>query len=241
MLTPQQELGYEVQSAEHGKQPETFATYFARLAKRVRFYRFFFLAPLYLALPAAPFLLAERKYRFVLAIILIFALGTNFYPYFYSHYIAAIACLMILLFVAALERLDRWTIRGYSAGRDAARVILFLCFAHFAFWYGLHAAGRQDFARDMWRFESWDAINSGDPNGRIAIHNELSAMPGKQLVFVQYSAQYSSTNGFTTRPISTIRKSYGRAIWAGRKTKSCCSIILVANLGCFIPTLGRCA
>ena len=61
MLTPQQELGYEVQSAEHGKQPETFATYFARLAKRVRFYRFFFLAPLYLALPAAPFLLAEQN------------------------------------------------------------------------------------------------------------------------------------------------------------------------------------
>jgi hypothetical protein len=189
-LTPEQQLGYEVQSAEHGSQPETLATYFARLVKRVRFYRFFFLAPLYLAFPAALFLLVERKYQFVFAIVCLFALGTTFYPYFYSHYIAAIACLLILLSVAALQRLDRWTIRGYPAGRDAARAILFLCFAHFAFWYGLHAAGNQDFARDMWRYESWDAINSGDPEGRIAIHQELSAMPGKQLVFVQYSPQH---------------------------------------------------
>ena len=190
-LTPQQQLGYDVQSAEHGVKPETAASYFMRLGRRIRFYRFFFLAPLYLAFPAALLLLRESKYRFVFLTILLFALGTTFYPYFYSHYIAAVACLMILLSVAALDRLERWTIRGYPAGRDAARLILFLCLAHFAFWYGLHAAGNEYFSRLMWQYESWDAINSGDPQGRIAIHRELAAMPGQQLVFVRYGPRHA--------------------------------------------------
>ena len=190
-LTAEQELGYRVQSAEHGDNRETPASYFTRLASRIRFYRFFFLPPLYLALPAMLALLAESKYRFVFATIVLFALGTTFYPYFYSHYIAAVACLMVLLSAAALDRLDRWTIRGTPAGRDAARIILFLCFAHFAFWYGLHAAGNEYFSRRVWQFETWDAINSGDPQGRIAIHRELDAMAGKQLVFVRYGPQHA--------------------------------------------------
>src|SRR5579871_4769674 len=49
-LTPQQELDYKVQSAVHGESTDTIASYLDRLASRVRFYRFFFLAPLYLAL-----------------------------------------------------------------------------------------------------------------------------------------------------------------------------------------------
>ena len=136
MLTPQRKLGYEVQSAEHGKQPETFATYFARAGEARSILSILLpCAVVYSALPARrSFCWRSENTVSVLAIILIFALGTKFYPYFYSHYIAAIACLMILLCVAALERLDRSDIRGYSAGRDAARVILFLCFAHFAFW-----------------------------------------------------------------------------------------------------------
>lgn len=190
-MTPEQALGDRVQSSVHGDQPETFKSYFVRLPSRIRFYRFFFLPPLYLALPFAIPLLGEWKYRFAVLTIVLFALGSNFYVYFFSHYHAALACLMILLSVGALAWLDRWTIRGYPAGRDAARLILFLCLAHFAFWYGLHAAGNQYFARQMWQFETWDAINWGDPEGRIAIHQQLAAMPGKQLVFVHYSPGHS--------------------------------------------------
>lgn len=189
-LTAQQELGYEVQSAEHGNVPETFSTYFVRLAKRIRFYRFFLFPPLYLALLFAFPLLREPQYRYAAGVVLLFALGTNFYPYFYSHYIAAVTCLILLACVAALATLDRLTLRGYPAGHDAARLILFLCIAHFAFWYGLHAAGNQYFARRAWQFETWDAINSGDPNSRLAIAGELARNPGKKLVFVRYSPQH---------------------------------------------------
>jgi hypothetical protein len=179
-LTPQQKLDYDVQSAVHGVGRDTPATYMARFASRLRFYRFFLLAPLYLAIPF--FLPSLREYRFAVAaaIIALFALGTNFYPYFYSHYIAAVTCLLVLVGVAGLERLSRLS-------PEAARAILFLCAAHFLFWYGINTLASEDIRVAVTRYETWDAINQGDPEGRIAINERLDREAGRHLVFVRYS------------------------------------------------------
>ncbi len=189
-LTPQQQSDYERQSAVHGAGTDTFSTYWTRLAERVRFYRFFLLAPLYLTVPF--FLLRAREFRFawILLTLLLFALGTSFYPYFYTHYIAAVACLFVLMSVAGIERLSQVRIGGQPTGWGAARFILFLCAAHFLFWYCLHAAGDADMLPAMQRLETWDAINSGDPYGRIAIDRQLERLPGKLLVFVRYSQRH---------------------------------------------------
>ena len=176
-LTREQQLDYEIQSETHGAGTDAFATFWDRFGSRIRFYRFFFLAPLYLALPAFLFALRERRFLWVLLTILIFGLGTNFYPYFYTHYIAAIACLFVLVSVTALERLNRFNL---------ARLILFLCAAHFVFWYGLHLSGSQPLYTAMTPYETWDAINHDDPDGRIAINKQLAEYRGKQLVFVRY-------------------------------------------------------
>jgi hypothetical protein len=47
--------------------------------------------------------------------------------------------------------------------------------------------------RAMSRYESWDEINYGDPEGRIAIGDRLAAAPGSQLVFVRYRPQHGPT------------------------------------------------
>ena len=187
-LTREQQLDYELQSEVHGKGTDTLRTYLERLASRVRYYRFFFLAPLYLA--ALVFLLTLRGFRFVWIVlsILIFVLGANFYPYFYPHYVAAVTCLFVLVSVAGLERLSKLGIRGWPAGRDAARLLFFLCAARFLFWYGAHALGDD---RGLIQYETWDAINHDDPEGRIAINDQLAQVPGKQLVFVRYYRQHS--------------------------------------------------
>jgi hypothetical protein len=178
-LTREQQLDYEQQSQVHGPDTDTFARYWQRWASRIRFYRFFVLAPLYLVLPA--FLLRLREYRFawVLLTIFLFSLGTNFYPYFYTHYIAALTCLFVLISVIGLERLSRWN-------EQVARILLLLCAAHFIFWYGLHASRDEELYAAMTPFETWAAINHGDPQGRIAIRRQLDAAPGRQLVFVRY-------------------------------------------------------
>jgi hypothetical protein len=150
----------------------------------VRFYRFFFLTPLYLVLPLFFVTLREFRFCWVLVTLWLFALGSNFYPYFYSHYIAAATPLFVLVSVIGIGKLSRFS-------PEAGRLILFLCFAHFLFWYGVHLSGDNSFSIAMRRNETWDAINQGDPEGRIAIHNQLAQASGKHLVFVRYGSRHT--------------------------------------------------
>jgi hypothetical protein len=188
-LTAEQDLDYRAQAAIHGDGVETMRSYMERLGYRVRYYRFFLLPPLYIALIAFAAALREDRYWWVAATILLFALGTNFYPYFYPHYIAAITSLFILASVKGLERLSRLTVRTWRAGREISVVLVFLCAAHFAFWYGIHLFGSEETLPAI-RYETWDYLNYGDPEGRIAISRQLAKAAGKQLVFVRYWPQH---------------------------------------------------
>ena len=189
-LTPNQQLDYEEQSATHGQDTDTVRAYLERLAARARFYRFFFLPPLYLVLPF--FLPALRQWRFVWVALAMaaFSLGTNFYPYFYPHYIAAATCLFVLVSVIGLERLSRVTIRGIPAGREAAQLLVFLCAAQFLFWYGFHLFANTNASVAMLQYDTWDFVNHSDPEGRIAVRDRLAQAAGKQLVFVRYWPQH---------------------------------------------------
>jgi hypothetical protein len=179
-MTPQQETSYRSQVSYHGEGVDTLRRFFERLEYRVRFYRFFFFAPLYLVLPL--FLLALREYRFawVLLTLLIFGFGVNFYPFFFPHYIAAVTCLFVLMSVTGLERLSRW-----PAGQEAARLIILLCIAHFIFWYGLHVFDDKEFSLALRQYETWNMINHPNPERRIVVD-----VHGKLLVFVRYSPRH---------------------------------------------------
>ncbi|HVW83941.1 MAG TPA: hypothetical protein VHB50_04650 [Bryobacteraceae bacterium] len=183
-LTPQQELDYRMQ---RGFQPgkDTFGAYFARLAFRARYYRFYFYAPLYLALIAFIVTIRKDRWAWVALTCILFALGTNFFPAFQFHYLAGIVCLFILIGVRGLQQLTR-----LRRGREAARAVVFLCIAQFAFWYALHLPDTADFATETRRFDLWDSINHAGPTRRIGIDRELAGIPGKLLVFVRYWPQH---------------------------------------------------
>jgi hypothetical protein len=189
-LTPQQELGYKMQRSFKGNQPETIGSYLLRLEYRVRFYRFFFLAPLYLALPAFPWKLREYRFLWVLLTVTLFALGVNFFPAFQFHYVAAVTCLFILMSVVGLEQISRWTIRGWPGGYEPARLIIFVCIVHFVFWYSLHMFDDAAFSMALRRYESWDVIDRGNSERRLSVSRQLAQTQGKQLVFVRYWPQH---------------------------------------------------
>jgi hypothetical protein len=163
-LTYEQEMDYRMQRAFRNSEYETFGSYLERLIYRIRYYRFYFYPPLYVAL--AVFLITMREYRFlwVAMTALMFALGTNFYPLFLPHYIAALTCLFVLMSVEGLRRLRP----------EAARVLIYLCVVEFAYSY----------VTDAPRV----------PEQRIAINRQIAGTPGKLLVFVRYWPQHIFQN-----------------------------------------------
>ena len=179
-LTQEEKLDYQAQSDVHGDGRETLATYFGRLAGRVRFLRFFLLPPLYIALLFFVPALRERRHCWAAASVVVFLLGSNIYPYYYPHYIAAVMCLFVLFSVEGLRRL----------GGPAMRLVALLCVAHFAFWFGIHLIGSEDLYIATGPYESWDFVNFGDSEGRIRINQVLAEAPGKQLVFVRFGPRH---------------------------------------------------
>jgi hypothetical protein len=189
-LTREQQLDLQAQTDVHGDTPETLASFCKRLADRVRFFRFFFLPPLFVALPFFLPALRQRRYLWAAGSVVIFQLGSNCYPYYYAHYIAAVTCLLFLFAVEGLERLSRIRLRGFAVGGDAMRILASFCIAHFAFWYGLHLVGTEDLFIATGSYESWDFVNFGDAEGRIAINRRLASAPGDQLVIVRFGPKH---------------------------------------------------
>jgi hypothetical protein len=167
-LTREQEMDYKMQLAFRGERAETIGSYLNRLVYRIRYYRFFFMPPLYLALPFAFLALRARRFAWVMVWPLILALGINFFPAFQYHYMAAVTCLFVLIGITGLRQLSRFNVL-------AARVVFLLCFAQFAFEYGLQA-----FSKDPW------SLALRNPERRVFVNNQLARSPGKQLVFVRY-------------------------------------------------------
>ncbi len=187
-LNREQALNFQMQSGFRGSGPETLKKYLDRLEYRVRFYRFFFLAPLYLALPAFFWRVRTYWFAWVALVLALFALGANFFPNFEPHYLAGVTCLFVLVSVAGLECLSRFS-------RPAAELLVFLCIAQFIFWYTLHVFDTANFSLALRPYETWDglnhlSLNPRNPAVRPGVNRQIEALPGKLLVFVRYYPEH---------------------------------------------------
>ncbi|MBV8569539.1 MAG: hypothetical protein JO319_02910 [Acidobacteriaceae bacterium] len=219
-LTPQQELDYQAQSLMHGSGTDTLSKFLLRLEYRVRYYRFFFLPPLYIALIAFCFTLRTKRNLWVAASLLLFALGTNLFPYLLVHYLAAVTCLFVLVSIIGLEQLSRLHIRGSSAGAEIVIVLVALCFAEFSSWYILHLFETPS-SSSILQYETWDSINHRNPERRERVAAELSAIPGQLLVFVRYTPHhvYQDEWVWNGADIDASRVVYARDLGPGENEK----------------------
>jgi hypothetical protein len=167
-LTREQDLDYKMQLSFRGDRTETVGSYLLRMAYRIRYYRFFFMPPLYLALPFFFLALRDRQLVWVIVFPVMFALGVNFFPAFQYHYMAGVVCFFVLAGLIGLQQLSRFSAL-------AARIIFVLCIAQFVFEYGLHLA-----SHDPW------SLALRNPARRVAVSRQLAQAAGKQLVFVRY-------------------------------------------------------
>jgi hypothetical protein len=104
--------------------------------------------------------------------VVLFAIGTNFFPAFQYHYLAAIVGLFVLMSVRGLGQLPAPVGRG----------IVYLCVAQFVFWYGAHVL---DIA-PLLRYETSDSINHSNTERRIEVARDVGQIKGKLLIFVRY-------------------------------------------------------
>jgi len=188
-LTDEQKAEYQAQAAAHGD-GDSAARFWARLGYRSRFVRFFLYPPLYLALAACLWKARDKNVRWALVTVALFALGTNFSPYFYAHSVAALGAAFLLLALTGLEQMWGWKWREVAWGRAAAGLLFGMCMAQFVFWLGLHLFGSTQARLMLGPYETWDYLNSGDPEGRGALDRQLAAQPGKHLVFVRYASTH---------------------------------------------------
>src|SRR6266853_388020 len=115
-LTREQQADYDAQSGAHDDIPNSFRGFLERWAERVPDYRYFFPLPLLLAPLFFLLSLRDRRNQFVLATLLLFSLGTNFYPYFYANYIAVLIPLFLLVTITGLATLNGVRIRNIAVG-----------------------------------------------------------------------------------------------------------------------------
>jgi hypothetical protein len=143
--------------------------------------------------------------------LLLFSLGSNFFPAFQFHYLAAVTCLFVLVSVSGLERISRLRLRGFPVGADAARWLVVLCAAHFLFWYTVHFFDTRNVGVSLVSYDAWNSIDHGYHERRTVVANTLSASPGKQLVFVRYYPNHSSADEWVWNEASIDQ---ARVVWA---------------------------
>jgi hypothetical protein len=182
-LTREQQMQYKMQTSFRAAGPETIRTYWQRLEYRIRFYRFFFLPPLYIALPFFLAKLRDPRFLWVALTLLLFALGVNFYPFFEPHYLGALTCLFVLVSVVGLQQFRP----------DAARLVVFLCLAHFIFFY----------ARSF--------VEPAKADQRAGVNQQLAHAPGRQLVLVRYWPQHIFQNEWVYNQADI---DHARVVWA---------------------------
>ena len=190
-LTAQQETEYKVESLQHGQGSDSLEKFLLRLEYRVRFYRFFFLPPLYLALFA--FLFTLRHQWWLAATLAIFAFGTNLSLNSPIDSLAIVTSLFVLASVLGLREVSRIRIHNNPIGFEIATVLIVLSLGDFAGWYSLHLFENPSLY-PLLRYETWDSLNHDHPQRRTAVKRQLTQIDGQLLVFVRYGPHHMYLN-----------------------------------------------
>jgi hypothetical protein len=148
--------------------------------KIAEFIGFFAGKELLVALLALPWMLRDRRVRFLRWQFLVCGLGLLSAVWFWPHYAAPLAATTTALLIQGLRHVRQWRVRGWPVGLGLSRAVVLLTFTLVLL--QVVQSAPNPFAADS----GWDALAE---RGRYVA--ELAAKPGLHLVIVRYSLDHN--------------------------------------------------
>ena len=173
-LNPQFDAFYNAQEQEIVAAGKATSLYRTRLILQYdagRLGSFFLWPELCVPLIALPWILMDRRVRFLVVQFVFCFLGFLLVVWFLEHYAAPLTATLFALVVQGFRHIRRWRFYGYPVGVGISRAVFIACVL-LAAWSTYTARG------DI----------GGEDRARIA--RQLERMSGRQLVLVRYSADH---------------------------------------------------
>ena len=155
----------------------TLAGFLDVLGARILMVLFFFLGPvLMLPLMTLPWILRDRRRRFLVLASAIFLLGLLANAFFEAHYMAPATALIFAIVVETSRRLRVWHPGGQPVGACLVRALPCLCIVLFLVQV------------------AWKAASPSTDLPRTQVRHFLERQPGRQLAIVRYDAEHDVRN-----------------------------------------------
>jgi MFS family permease len=156
------------------------------LKKLATFQEFFLQWPLPISFAVLPWVLLDRRIRFLVAQFALYSVGALMVAWFQPHYAAPAMATFVALVIQMLRHLRQWKFRGRPVGVGLTRALFLLTALSFPVCM-MH----------VMKNPYTDTCLGAGPTGnwsRAAITARLGALPGKYLVIVRYSQQQHNAN-----------------------------------------------
>jgi hypothetical protein len=144
-----------------------------------RYWWFYFGPILSIALLAVPWVLIDKRLRFLLVVIACTMIGAELEIWSHPHYIAPLTCALLAVVLQGLRHMQFWHWHGKRFGRGLVWAAVLGCFVFDAAWLSAVAV----------RINYWRLYTVGNEE-RAAIQQRLEETPGTHLVFVRYSPSH---------------------------------------------------
>ena len=166
---------YTETELDYFKLGKTFSGFLLQLATKLGTIWVFYFAPaLTLPLFFLPWILRDRRIRFLVVAGAVGLAGSALVVFFNIHYVAAIAPIMLAVVVQGMRHLGRWRFEGRPNGQFLVRAIVVICVLMIPVQVHVLASVPAP--------GSWAAIGPE----RAALEAQLQSLPGPQLVLVRY-------------------------------------------------------
>jgi hypothetical protein len=166
---------YTATELQHFELAQTVRGILQQLGTKISLIWVFYVAPV-LGLPLffLPWILRDRRIRFLLIAGAV-SLGTSAFVIFFNiHYVAAMVPILLAVIVQGMRHLRTWRWDGRPAGQFLVRAIVVMCLLMIPLQVHILAATPAP--------GSWGAIGPE----RVALEAQLQSLPGPQLVLVRY-------------------------------------------------------